>query len=745
MIHIPFFFAWSSNTNTLKILSLLKNKQYSSALVLLEKGISENQNKSKKGHYALLLNQFPSNITMKKARHEYAFMAARWAEGISDKKRVSLWIEAGDGFFKTSHLEKADHCYIKALSYIKKEQSEFAYISHKRAWVYINQKKWKKAFNILNRAMEGELGHLGNIILSDMGKIWVESQYSKIHVPFQILEQTIMSFSKKERKTIIGGIVQGIRRMKKQNINKLADTLSTNQQLSTDVLNHIFDKHSNLFQTCRLLYWMEKTQTQSLNRTKALSVLNSCARSRMSAKKKNKLKKEKLEKIAHLYLHFDRTGIERWPLTLIYEAMGKKNKACNESLYQLTEVVELMDKDIAKVSLPATKNTVSKPVNTDHHNKKIDTTIKEVFRLCKKKNVKSDSQLIMKTANTLLSSPAIVNKYKNIYESTLFNLMDMKLFYPVAQKSILTANKEWKGKDLLPALLLSRINNYSPEEIRYFLNHFGSKPVEGYYLDILIVRTDILTPESLQQWLPVSRVESYKKLLPWLKNSLSGNINPLQKKEVLEKLLKYFPSKKKERKEAGLFLALNYLKTNQISEIFKHWNKISSVFRKKDLAVSLFEKSLYEVSSICNDLSLSSPVYKHISSDSFLRFIFQCCQIVNSEGETWESDLKVPSVLRSNALARDFVLLTHAQKKTVWLEKNMFQLKNKTSQMITDLQKGIAKYQKRKWRLKTVAQKMNLLLNKQINLFENQLTELSGSSTHGEQYEELKKIVVQWR
>ena len=139
------------------------------------------------------------------------------------------------------------------------------------------------------------------------------------------------------------------------------------------------------------------------------------------------------------------------------------------------------------------------------------------------------------------------------------------------------------------------------------------------------------------------------------------------------------------------------------------------------------------------------PISKTVSSTSLLKFIDQCCQMINSNENTTVSRLKLPSLLKPSALARDIVFLVRVHNRTLWLEKNISQLQNKTSRMIMDLQTGIAKYQKREWRLDEAAEKSETLLQKQIGIFEEELTKLAASSPHAEKYKELRSIVSQWR
>lgn len=727
VISICVFPAYSIDKETLEILSLLKDEEYSSAVHLMEKEIDGIRDKNKKGYYALLLNQLPVNSLMKRTRYEYAFMAALWIKNIPKEERVSLWIEAGDGFFKLGNLKTADHCYKEALSYLNKGQSEVVYILHKRSWIYINQKKWIKAFNLLVQAMEQKGSQLRNIILFDIGKTWVESQYFKNQIPFGLLLRQLQSVSTNEQEFVINGIVHGINRIEKRSMEVIVSTLSGNQKLFTRILNYILsDRAEIVISPCRLLLWLEKSQIQEVKKKQALSVLNSCTRSLISLKKKNKSRETQFKRLADLYVRFERKGVERWPLTLVYSNIGWKKNACSESLRLLFEVVDF--------------------VNINTTSEEIEKAILEAFRFCKK--AKGDSTLVVQVTNALFSSNVLIRRYKNIdglWENVLFNLLNLKLFSSVVQKNILTAKVGWRGKDLLPALLLSHINIYQSRKIKDFLNRFSKEPADGYYLDILINREDVLTTKMLQQWLPISDIDSYRKILPWLKKALVGEVTFLHREAIVKKLLEYFPSKREDKKIASLFLALHYLKTDQIfGGIFNHWDKVSSIFNKENLAVELFEKSLYN-KDVCESLG-SSKILSEVKTGSLLWFTYQCCQIMESKANAKiVHNLKVPLLLRSSFLAWDFVLLVRIQKRTLWLEKGVSQLHSKTSKMIMDLKKAVSSYQKRKWRLEIVARKVDSLLKKQIGLFENELTKLARSSPYGEKYEELKNIVVQWR
>ena len=99
MLSCLVFFAHAVDDKTLKILHLLKNKDYTVAVSLLEREMAHIKDKNKKGYYSFLLNQLPANIKMNKPRYAYAFIAGQYAQNIPRKKKMALWIEAGDGFF----------------------------------------------------------------------------------------------------------------------------------------------------------------------------------------------------------------------------------------------------------------------------------------------------------------------------------------------------------------------------------------------------------------------------------------------------------------------------------------------------------------------------------------------------------------------------------------------------------------------------------------------------------------------
>lgn len=721
-------FSYASNMKTLDILSLIENKKYLPATQMLEEEISKTRDQKTKGYYALLLHQIPVKVSMKKPRHEYAFMAARWAEEVSRKKRMQLWIEAADGFFKTGNLKEADDAYKEALSIasVEKFQSEITYILFKKAWVKINNKEWVKAFQFFVQALKGKEGNLTENVLSNMGQIWVESQYFENKISLENLVTSFQIIPSNRQEIVIKGMVKGIKRIRKKGINKIVSVLSENKRLSTQVLDRVLsDKNSMIASPCQLLIWMEKSQVSNLKTDKALSVLNSCTHDLISTKRKGRWQKEQMKKIVDLYLRIERKGIERWPLIHIYESVGQKDSACDESLRQLTETLNSMEMKLK--------------------DQKLKETMMESFRLCKK--VKKLSPFSEKAIKILLSSDKVIKGYKTVegpWENILFHILDMKIFYPLIKKNILGFNKNWRGKDLLPMLFLSHIEEYKPEEVKKFLDRFSPKPVESHYLDILLAG-DFLTVKELQRRLPLPGIDSYRKTLPWLKKAISGEINEDQKKIIVAKLLEYFPSEKKDRKDASLFLALHYLKEEQVSDIFNNWDKISSAFNKKNLIVELFEKSLaHKKKEACKGVK-PLLVSKSIGFYSFLKFMDQCCRIMESERNVSVGKFKIPSVLRSNALAGDFSFFVRVQNRTWWVEKNISKLQNKTTRMIMTLKGSITGYQKRDWRLKILAERVKTFLYKQIDLFEAELTRLATSSPHGDKYRELKKVVSQWR
>ena len=728
-IGLSFPLSYGLNTVTLRILSLIKDKKYPSAVRLLEREVNKTKDLSVQGHYSLLLNQIPLNVPMKRARHEYAYTAARYAENISPTKRMQLWIEAGDGFFKTGGLKEADRSYKKAFTLAEKEKalSEIVYILYKRAWIQINEKKWPLAFRFLTQALEKGGGRLTENILFDMGRVGVESQYFKNKISFKDLKKHISTLPAEKEKFVIGGVIKGMRRMKKQGINKAVSLFSRNRPFSTRVFNEVLSRQTSIIaQPCQLLTWMKATQPAELNRDGALSVLNSCTQTLISAKKKSRRKKAKVKTIISLYENIERKGIERWPLIRCYEFTGQKGRACNESLYQLVETVK----------------GLSAKTGAD----KIKGPLTEALRLCGR--ARKQTPFLREVAGVLLSSNELIKQYKTgqgEWENTLFHLLDGKLFYPVIKTRLLTADIKWKGKDLLPLLFLSHIADYRPDDRKKFLNRFGSNPLKPYDLDILIAG-DFLTVDELQVWLPFSEVDSYRKTLPYFKKAVSGELlSEDQREKLMGKLLKYFPSQKKDREDAAVFLTLNYLKSGRTADIFKHWDKVAFVFNKKNFAEELFEKNLQEGKTVCEGFK-RSPAQKLTVSSPLLKFMDQCCRLLaEKEDGKPAPGLKIPSVLRSNDMARDFVWLARVRNKTLGLEKRISRLEKNTSGMIRDLKKAISNYKKRKWRLPAVAEKVELLLKKQIELFSKELAKLADSSPHGEEYRELRKIVLKWR
>ena len=190
-----------------------------------------------------------------------------------------------------------------------------------------------------------------------------------------------------------------------------------------------------------------------------------------------------------------RKGLERWPLIRAYEYIGKIEKACGESLRQLTEIID--------------------SVTAKNFNVKIKESLAESFQLCKK--VKKPPSVFKETVKSLLSTDKIARNYQSSegeWENNLFQFLDMKIFYPILRETILTFHIKWKGKDLLPLLLLSHIQDYKKEEIKKFFNLFSPKPVSGDYLNLLIAE-DFFTVEELEVFLPLSKVNSYHEAIPW--------------------------------------------------------------------------------------------------------------------------------------------------------------------------------------------------------------------------------------
>ena len=728
LISLSISSAYSVDTQTLRALFLLKNQQYSEAVLLMEQEIVKTKSKAKIGRYALLLHQLPLNIPMEGKRHEYAFKAVRWAKDIPQEKRLGLWIEAADGFFKAGDLKQADFCYKKAFIHVVKDQSEFAYILHKQAWIQVNRKHWVKAFKLLILALDQKNSRVRQNVLSDMGKIWVESQFFKNSISFSEMTEKISTLSYSEQKKVAEGMIQGINRVERQNIDVVVAILAVNSKLSTYILNQILAGDSPVAtEPCRLINWIEHIKFVALPRKSVISILNTCVQHLTKKRSSSRFHKMKLKKVIGFYKKIkDIQGIERWPIALAYDYIGLDKSACYESLDLMADISD---------------SNIENKVN-DQELKKATS---EALRLCR--NIKKSSNVVARMVKIIFSSDRLIKKYRKIdlpWENTLFNLLNLKFFHPDIRKNILQAKTGWKEKDLLPQLVFSRMKYYSSSEIRSFLDLFGSKPLEGYYLDLFLAREDLLEIEHLQKWLPISKVRTYSQLLPYLKKAISNIDNFPQINLVVKKLLEIFPKEKEAKKLASQFLAVYYLKTQKLVDIFEQWEKLQSAFYKKELAVELFESTLYSKKG-CKTIKLYA-VSRKMSSFPVLRFTHNACKILKAGKDLKVvHNLRMPNKLKSSRLAWDFVILSQTKKKTIRLKKSISQLGDRTAKMILSLKKSVLRTQKRKWRLQQVAQRMQFFLGKQIDFFEAELTRLSKSSPQGEKYKELRIIVSQWR
>ena len=719
-------FVSAMDLEAVEIMALLKGKHYKTAVRLLEKAIVQETDNRKKGYYAFVLNQIPDNITMTQPRYKYAYMAARWALNIPRSKRILLWVESGDGFFHKGFLKEGEYCYKKAMKLMKnqKNKNKLSYIQYKRAWIYVNEKEWKKAFDLLVLSTR-TAGKLKSNIFFDLGKVWSESQRSEHPVPLNSLQNVMQTVSRRERVMITDGIIQGIIRSMKDDITSVATVLSQNKELSTNILNTLVSSDKvGVFVPCELLPWVEEVNINQLKSKTVLPVLNSCVQTLTQSKgKKTKIKHKNLKSLVRLYSAFKRKGVKRWPMVLAYEHLGWRKKACEESIKQFTEVAEQMisikDNDVIK-------------------------SAEESARLCQTQ--KPHSALVGQLVKTVFSSEWIALKYKDIegsFESDLFNLFNSPSFRSSVKKEVLKAWKsKWMKRDLFPNLVLSGIQSYQSEELKTFLYQWASLPVSGIYLDILKSRRKGLSNEKdLDHWLPLKRVKSYASIVPWIKQSLSNPLQPKKQKVLVNKVLEYFPSRLKDQKKAASFLSLHFLKTDQLSEIFKYWKKLNIAFSNKHLAVELFEKSVYGTDKYCPsiiDLSMSSKQQELFS------FIQQSCLLLSENNQSIHK-IKIPKVLLSSLLAQDLAVLRLIHNKTLRLKKGISNLEYRTAPMVLGLRKSIVNFHKRKWRLNAVQSRCQNLIQNQIVLFRNELNKLSKSSLHSEQYIKLATILDGWR
>ena len=726
-----FIFLYSSsaatlNLETVEIMALLKGKHYTAAARLLEKAVPQEKDKKKKGYYAFLLNQIPENVSMDQPRYEYAYMAAQWAPNIPKDKRILLWIEAADGFFHKGFLKEGEHCYEKAIQLIQnhKDKNKLSYVQYKKAWIYVNQKNWEKAFDLLVESTKFS-GKLKQNIFFDLGKVWSESQRFSNKIPLTSLEDIIKIASRKYKSAVINGVIQGIIRSMKDDVSSVVSTLSQNKDLSTYILSAIFSSDKvNAFPPCELLPWVENIHINKLNSKVMLSMLNSCVKllTESNEKKKKKIKRKNLKSLVKLYRAVERRGIKRWPMVLAYEHLGWKKSACEESVKQFTEVVEEMkstkDDDVTK-------------------------SVSEAARLCKKQ--KPNPVLVKKAVKGVLSSDLLVLKYKDmdgVFENNLFSLFNLSAFRKGVKNEVLKLWKsKWMKRDLFPNLVLSGVRSYSSRELRTFLYQWASLPMSGIYLDIMkSTKKGFLSEKDLDSLLPLKKVNSYTTLIPWMRQALSEPLELEKQKILVDKTLTHFPSQPKAQKKTASFVSLYFLKTDQLDKIFANWEKLNTAFSNQHLVVELFEKSIYNADKYCSPITdIQSNKKKGL-----ILFIRQSCALLDSDNQAIHK-IKIPKLLSSSALARDLAVLRLTHNRTLRLKRGISSLEYKTASMILKLRKSIVNFHKRKWKLKAAQLRCRRLIQDQIVLFRNELNKLSKSSPHGEQYVKLVAILDEWR
>ena len=713
------------NLEAVEIMALLNGKHYKTAVRLLERAISQEKDKGKKGHYAFLLNQIPDNISMDQPKYKYAYMAARWGLNIPQSKQILLWIESGDGFFHSGLLKEGEYCYQKAMNLMKdqKDHKKRPYIQYKRAWIHVNQKKWGKAFDLLTTSAKSA-GKLKQNIFFDLGKVWSESQRFDNHVSMDSLQSIMKTVSKRKKTTIIDGIIQGIIRSMADDMSSIVSALSENKNLSTHIFNTLVSSDKvSVFPPCELLPWIENVHIDKLKSKTVLPILNSCTQALTVPKnKRKKIKSKNLKSLVKLYGSFKRKGVKRWPMVLAYEHLGWKKSACEESIRQLTEVVE----EIISVK-----------------DNDVGNSVREAARLCQKQ--KPQTILIKKLVNKVFESEFIALKYKSIegdFEDSLYNLLHLKPFRLSVKKEVLQVWKsKWMKKDLFPKLVLAGIRSYRPKELKVFLYQWASLPVSGVYLDIMKSRKKgLLSEKDLDNWLPLNRVNSYTTIVPWIKQALSKSLQPEKQKILADKVLTYFPFHVKDQGKVASFLSLHFLKTEQLNKIFEHWEKLNIAFSNKHLAVELFEKSIHGADKYC-------PFVEEVLSSKkqeFISFIRQSCVLLRAENQSIHK-MKIPKILFSSLLAQDLAVLRLTHNKTLQLKKRISSLEYRTAPMVMGLRKSIINFHKRRWKLNTAQSKCQSLIQTQIALFKNELNKLSKSSPHSEQYAKLALILDEWR
>ena len=726
LFYIPLSFG--IDRNAIEIMTLLKKQHYTAAVRLMEKEISRQKDKAKKGYYAFLLHQAPNSIRTKAPRHEYAYMAALWAEALPPGKRRLLWIEAGDGFFHKADLEKAESCYKKAVQLIKKakDKKRLVYVQHKQAWLSLNKKQWKTAFSLIAKNVSSA-GFLKKKLLFDAGKIWSESQSFSNNIPLSHLKKILKTSSAKEQLIVTDGLIQGLKRAVNKNIQPAAVSLSSDPGLSQYILSSLITSdRKKYFAPCDLVLWMDTIKNKKdLVSNDSQAILNSCIKHWTKSKTPSKEKTKYLKKTIAVYkdMH-NRTGLERWPLALAYDHVNQKKSACQEVILQFTEVL-------------SQKNNLSA--------KDIQKTASETNRLCQK--VRPSSPLAQNLFKKIIAANSLALQYQNDKEikNALLSLLNKEGFRSVVKAGLLNEwQEDWAKTDLFPELVLLNIKNWKAKEINTFLNRWTTAPLKGSFLNILIAgNKTILTFKELEKWLPLSKVDSYTGLLVWMKHILAGGDKPpLETQDILaKKLIQLFPSDMKKQKTSAGFLALHFLKTQEIPLIFTHWDKVSPAFEDKLLAQEFYEKS-FKQNPLKNCRNLPSNKAKE---SGLLAFIRQSCVLLSTDKTESLYKAKVPSILVNSRLAWDFDILRKTHNKTLKLKTNIRYLETRTSQMIKNLQRAVTYFHRRRWRLDILRDRVQNLLKTQVLLFEKELESLAKSSPHGEKYAQLSRLVAQWR
>lgn len=340
-----------ASSELLKGMRLISLKNSKDACAVLEKLYHSKTTKNSERFIAARLLSVQSNKDLKMAkRHVYAENALKLGgEGWADQStKDGLMRTLGDGYFDEMILDKAAKWYSELTKSPDQEQVDYGH--YKLGWVELNDKRPVNAYKIFRDRLVGEHKagpDFKSLLVRDMARAWAESAGTAAPV------SELTSDSSYEQKTVVEGIINGLRRLKEDSEIASLRTALLQSALATDVISALISQGTGRADAdCAIIDWVEgRDDLAKLSREPLLERLNACVRViEHDHKTENWKDITRAQRLATLYRSLELNGANRWVKALLLKRIGDRAGAMNEYAKLLGEQDAFPEEGAAAIS-----------------------------------------------------------------------------------------------------------------------------------------------------------------------------------------------------------------------------------------------------------------------------------------------------------------------------------------------------------------------------------------------------------